>query len=38
LVGIAIDQGMVQGVDEKVYEFFPEYKGTRWIDQNMISM
>ena len=33
LLGIAIDQGMVQGVDEKVYQFFPEYKGTRWIDQ-----
>lgn len=33
LVGIAVDQEMVPGVDEKVYEFFPEYKGTRWIDQ-----
>jgi CubicO group peptidase (beta-lactamase class C family) len=33
LVGIAIDQDMIPGVDEKVYEFFPEYKGSRWIDQ-----
>ena len=33
LVGIAIDQKMISGVDKKVYEFFPEYKGTRWIDQ-----
>lgn len=33
LVGIAIDQQMIPGVDEKVYEFFPEYRGTRWIDQ-----
>ena len=24
--GIAIDQGYIDGVDEKMYEFFPEYK------------
>jgi hypothetical protein len=24
---------MIGSVNEKVYEFFPEYKGTRWIDQ-----
>jgi CubicO group peptidase (beta-lactamase class C family) len=33
LVGIAIDQKKISGVDEKVYEFFPEYRGSRWIDQ-----
>lgn len=33
LVGIAIDQKKIPGVGEKVYEFFPEYKGSRWIDQ-----
>jgi len=33
LVGIAIDKQMIRSVNEKVYEFFPEYKGTRWIDQ-----
>jgi CubicO group peptidase (beta-lactamase class C family) len=33
LVGIAIDQRRISGVDEKVYKFFPEYRGTRWIDQ-----
>jgi len=33
LVGIAIDKQMIGSVNEKVYEFFPEYKGTRWIDQ-----
>ena len=25
-VGIAIDQGYINGVDEKMYEFFPEYE------------
>jgi CubicO group peptidase (beta-lactamase class C family) len=33
LVGIAIDKQMISDVDKKVYEFFPEYRGTRWIDQ-----
>jgi len=33
LVGIAIDQNRLQDVDMMVYEFFPEYKGTKWIDQ-----
>lgn len=33
LVGIAVDHEMIPGIDEKVYKFFPEYKGTRWIDQ-----
>jgi CubicO group peptidase (beta-lactamase class C family) len=26
LVGIAIDKGFIKNVDEKVYQFFPEYK------------
>lgn len=33
LVGIAIDQKMISAVNEKVYSFFPEYSGIRWIDQ-----
>lgn len=31
LVGIAIDKGFIQGVDEKLFDFFPEFeKGTNW--------
>jgi len=33
LIGLAIDQNNLQDVDMMVYEFFPEYKGTKWIDQ-----
>jgi len=33
LVGIAIDERMIPNVDTKVYAFFPEYKGTQWVDQ-----
>lgn len=33
LVGIAVDQEMISSVDEKVYELFPDYIGTRWIDK-----
>ena len=33
LVGIATDKQMIGSVSERVYNFFPEYKGTRWIDQ-----
>lgn len=33
LLGIAIDERMIPNVDTKVYAFFPEYKGTRWVDQ-----
>ena len=33
LLGIAIDQQMIASVDQKVYEYFPEYKGTRWVDE-----
>jgi len=34
LVGIAIDQKIAADVETKAYEFFPEYTGTKWIDQN----
>ncbi|NIQ37033.1 MAG: serine hydrolase [Proteobacteria bacterium] len=33
LVGMAVDRKMIPSVDKKVYEFFPEYKGTSWIGQ-----
>ncbi|MBT8368929.1 MAG: serine hydrolase, partial [Deltaproteobacteria bacterium] len=33
LIGMAIDRGMIKDVDTKVYEFFPEYERTKWIDQ-----
>lgn len=29
LIGIAIDQGCIQSVDQKILEFFPEYKANR---------
>jgi CubicO group peptidase (beta-lactamase class C family) len=33
LVGIALDRNLLPGLDTKVYNFFPEYSGTKWIDQ-----
>ena len=33
LVGIAIDQKAIGNVNQKVYAFFPEHNGTRWVDQ-----
>jgi CubicO group peptidase (beta-lactamase class C family) len=33
LIGIAIDQEIASEVKTKVYEFFPEYTGMKWIDQ-----
>ena len=39
LMGIAIDQQMIPNINTKVYEFFPEYKGTKWIqDKYDISL
>jgi CubicO group peptidase (beta-lactamase class C family) len=33
LIGIAIDQKIAADVQTKAHEFFPEYAGTKWIDQ-----
>jgi CubicO group peptidase (beta-lactamase class C family) len=33
LVGVAIDLGAIEGVDQPVYTFFPERRGCRWIDE-----
>ena len=33
IVGIVIDKNFATGVETKAYEFFPSYKGTKWIDQ-----
>ena len=33
LIGIAIDQKIAADVQTKAYAFFPEYAGTKWIDQ-----
>ena len=33
LIGIAIDQNETADVETKAYQFFPEYEGTKWIDQ-----
>jgi len=33
LTGIAIDKRMIPSVDTKVYSFFPEHKGTHWVDE-----
>lgn len=33
LIGIAIDQKYTAAVGTTAYEFFPEYTGTKWIDQ-----
>jgi CubicO group peptidase (beta-lactamase class C family) len=33
LIGVAIDKQMIASVNQRVYEFFPEYKNTSWIDQ-----
>jgi CubicO group peptidase (beta-lactamase class C family) len=33
LVGIAVDRKLIHDLNQMLYEIFPEYKGTRWIDQ-----
>ena len=33
LVGIAIERGEIEGVEQLVYPIFPEYKGRKWIDE-----
>jgi CubicO group peptidase (beta-lactamase class C family) len=33
LVGIAYDRKILPSLDHNIYEFFPEYSGTKWIDQ-----
>lgn len=33
LIGLAIDQKIASDVETRTYEFFPEYAGTKWIDQ-----
>lgn len=32
LTGIAIDRKMIPGLDLKIHELFPEYRGTKWVD------
>lgn len=32
LIGIAVDNGMIDNVDKKVYKFFPEYENLNWSD------
>lgn len=31
LAGIAIERGEITGIDQPVYDFFPERKGSRWV-------
>jgi CubicO group peptidase (beta-lactamase class C family) len=33
LIGISIDQKLTADVETKAYEFFPQFTGTKWIDQ-----
>jgi CubicO group peptidase (beta-lactamase class C family) len=33
LVGIALDQGLIDSVREPVYRLFPDRGGTRWVDE-----
>lgn len=33
LIGIALDREMIRDLDQPVYSFFPNHKGTRWVDK-----
>lgn len=33
LVGIAVDRHMISSLDQKVYDFYPEFKKTNWVEQ-----
>ena len=33
LVGISLDEEMLKNIDQNVYELFPDYEGTEWIDK-----
>ena len=33
LVGIAVDRQMISSLDQKVYDFYPEFKKTNWVEQ-----
>jgi len=33
LIGISLDEDMLMNVDQKVYELFPEYQETKWIEK-----
>ena len=33
LVGISLDEEMLKNIDQNVYELFPDYQGTEWIDK-----
>ena len=38
LIGIAIDQGLIKSVQDKVYSFFPEYAGSGSLDERKKKM
>ena len=38
LIGIAIDQGLIRGVDEKVFDYFPEYAHLRDKEKDTITL
>lgn len=33
LVGIAIDQGKINGIEDYVYDFFPDYADSKWVNR-----
>ena len=45
LIGIAVDNGIIDNVDKKAYQFFPEYENLNWSDlraeirlENLLTM